>query len=137
MSGTRLELAREMEGLFILRGSLQNFHATLHEQFSKRPTNEIRAIKQGVSAAIMAACPDGKKSLLARVTGTSVERLTEGKKRWDDWLSGDEESLVEFRGKIRSDKLLEVWCALAVSVWLNETRPSPNKKDSVRDPKNR
>ena len=70
MNGTQLTLAREMEGLFIIRDSLQAFFKTLVVTHGGRCPNEVRAMKQAAESALAIRCPDGKIEELCLCLGT-------------------------------------------------------------------
>lgn len=135
--GVKSSLPHDNEASTYVLESLRNFEATLRQRFSGRYPNEFRAVHQAVSAAITSKVPRNKLSVVAEATGFSLESLADGRRRWALWFDGNEEHLIEFRGRVRSDKMDEAWIEFAVSVWETETRPDPSTKCSIRNPHNR
>ena len=136
-AGVRSSLPRDDEAAQYILESLRNFEATLRERYEGRYPNEIRAVHQAVSAAIVSKVPWRKLSVVAEATGFSKEALADGRKRWMEWFDGSDEHLIEFRGRIRSDKMEEEWIDFAALVWKEETRPDPSTKNSIRNPHKR
>lgn len=91
----------------------------------------MRAAQQAACAAIANAAPQRKLHVISKELGISVDRLAEGRKNWSEWVGGGRESIMDLRGKIRSD---EAWIEFAVSVWKDNTRRSERAKDSIRNP---
>lgn len=133
-SGIKSSMPRDNEAAEYVMESLRNFEATLRERFAGRYPNEIRAAHQAVSAAIMSKVPTRKVAVVAEATGFTYDSLIDGRHRWAAWFAGTEKQLTELRGKVRSDKMEEAWIEFAAKVWVEETRPAPSTKCSIRNP---
>lgn len=83
------------------------------------------------------AVPPRKLHIVAASVGASVDRLSEGRKHWAEWLSGDCESLIDLRGKIREDSMNKEWIEFATGIWKDNTHRSERAKDSLRNPNDR
>jgi hypothetical protein len=89
---------------------------------------------EGVHQAVSLA--DAKCSDVARVLGTSSRLLKEGRARFWAFIEGKVKDLVEFRGKMRSDKFPEEWAEFIVETWCSDrcTRASERSSDEMRNP---
>ena len=134
MQGIRSLRDKDQEAWCYIRNSLKAFFAKLQDKYKGRYPNEVRAVQQGVCAAIANACPPNKLGVISAEIGVSVDRLSEGRKHWSEWVGGDRESLVDLRGKLRSDGMDEAWVEFAVDIWCSSTRRSERAKDSLRNP---
>lgn len=134
MQGIRSLRDRDHEAWGYVRNSLKAFFETLQDRYNGRYPNDIRAAQQAVCAAIANAAPPRKLSVISTELGISVERLAEGRKHWSDWVAGGRESIMDLRGKARSDGMKEEWIEFAVDTWLKSTRRSERAKDNVRNP---
>lgn len=135
--GIRSSLPKDNEAAQYVLESLKNFESTLRERYEGRYPNHIRAAHQAVSAAITSKVPPRKLSVVAEATGISIESLSVGRKRWNQWFDGTEEQLMDMRGRVRADKMNEEWLEFAAHVWEKETRPAPSTKCSIRNPHKR
>ena len=134
MQGIKPKIEHDQEAWCYVRNSLKAFFAKLQDKYKGRYPNDIRAVQQGVCAAIANACPRNKLGVISDELGISIEQLSKGRKHWSEWVSGDRESLVDLRGKIRSDGMDEAWIEFALDVWTSSTRRSERAKDSLRNP---
>lgn len=134
MEGIRHLREKDQEAWGYVRNSLKAFFETLQDRYNGRYPNEVRAAQQAVCAAIANAAPPRKLHAISEAVGVSVDRLSEGRKHWSQWVGGDRDSIMDLRGKIRSDGMPEAWVELAVDVWKASTRRSERTKDSVRNP---
>ena len=137
MKNVKSTFVKEQQALCWIRDSLIQFYSVLHSNFTGRFPNEVRAMFQGVNAAISCAAPDGSLAAIASAVGANPEKLAEGRRHWMQWISGDREAVMDLRGKVRSDKMDESWVAHGIQTWFDETRRSANAKDSMRNPHNR
>ena len=103
----------------------------MQDKYYGRYPNHIRAAQQAVCAAIANACPPRKLHVVAESVGATVDRLSEGRKHWSHWVGGTRESLMDLRGKIRSDSMDEAWIEFAIGIWKDNTRRSERAKDSL------
>lgn len=134
MQGIRHLRERDQEAWSYVRNSLKAFFETLQDSYAGRYPNHIRAAQQAVCAAIANAVPPRKLHVVSEELGISVDRLSEGRKHWSQWMSGDRNSLMDLRGKIRDDEMKEEWIEFAVDTWKTLTRRSERAKDSLRNP---
>jgi hypothetical protein len=137
MQGIRQLRDQDQEAWGYVRNSLKAFFAKLQDRYHGRFPNHVRAAQQAVCAAIGNAVPPRKLHIVAASVGASVDRLSEGRKHWAEWLSGDRESLMDLRGKIRADWMDEEWIEFALGIWKDNTRRSERAKDSLRNPNDR
>ena len=134
MQGIRELRDKDQEAWGYVRNSLKAFFEKLQDRYHGRYPNHIRAAQQAVCAAIANAAPPRKLHVISEATGASLDRLSEGRKHWSQWVSGDRESIMDLRGKIRSDGMPEEWVEFAIAIWKSETRASERAKDSLRNP---
>ena len=137
LQGIRDLRDRDYEAWGYIRNSLKAFFETLQDKYLGRFPNHVRAAQQAVCAAIANAAPPRKLHVISEELGVSVERLSEGRKHWSDWVAGGRESLMDLRGKIRSDSMDEAWIEFAIGIWKDNTRRSERAKDSLRNPRDR
>ena len=134
LQGVRDLRDRDQEAWGYVRNSLKAFFETLQERYHGRYPNQIRAAQQAVCAAIANAVPPRKLHVISKEFGISVDQLSLGRKHWSAWIAGDRESLMDLRGKIRSDSMDEAWIEFAIAIWKDNTRRSERAKDSLRNP---
>lgn len=134
MQGIRSMREKDQEAWTYVRNSLKAFFETLHDKYHGRYPNHIRAAQQAVCAAIANVVPPRKLHVVSESVGVSVDRLSEGRKHWSQWVSGDRESIMQLRGKIRSDSMPDEWIDFAIGIWKDNTRRSERAKDSLRNP---
>lgn len=137
MQGIRSLRDADHEAWGYIRNSLKAFFETLRDRYNGRYPNQVRAAQQAVCAAIANAAPPRKLHVISEAVGISTERLSEGRKHWSEWLSGDRESIMDLRGKMRNDGMPEEWVEFAISIWIDKTRRSERAKDSVCNPNNK
>lgn len=137
LQGIRDLRDRDQEAWGYIRNSLKAFFETLQDKYNGRYPNHIRAAQQAVCAAIANACPPRKLLVIADSVGANVERLSEGRKHWSQWVDGTSESLMDLRGKIRSDSMDEEWIDFAIGIWKDNARRSERAKDSLRNPRDK
>lgn len=137
MQGIRTLRDKDQEAWSYVRNSLKAFFEQLQDKYNGRYPNHIRAAQQAVCAAIANAAPPRKLHVIAEAVGASVDRLSEGRNHWTEWMNGDRESLMDLRGKMRSDGMPDEWVEFAVDIWKANTRRSERSKDSVRNPNDR
>ena len=113
---------------------LQDHVAYFKSKHGGRYPNEVRAALQAVYVAVSTSMPPNRAASFARVLGVPVEHLIIGKARGEDYRAGTVNTLVDRRGKERSDKLCEAWMEHAHEVWLQVSRISPKAEDVVRNP---
>ena len=87
--------------------SVKSWLKEIKNKFKGRFPNDIRSLYQGVHQAVSLA--DAKRSDVARLLGTSSRLLKEGRAHFCAFIEGKIKDLVEFRGKMRSDKFPEEW----------------------------
>ena len=87
--------------------SVKSWLKEIKNKFKGSFPNDIRSLYQGVHQAVSLA--DAKRSDVARLLGTSSHLLKEGRARFWAFIEGKIKDLVEFRGKMRSDKFPEEW----------------------------
>jgi cell division septum initiation protein DivIVA len=114
--------------------SVKSWLKEIKNKFKGRFPNDIRSLYQGVHQAVSLA--DAKYSDVARVLGTSSRLLKEGRARFWAFIEGKVKDLVEFRGKMRSDKFPEEWAEFIVETWCSDrcTRASERSSDEMRNP---
>ena len=114
--------------------SVKSWLKEIKNKFKGRFPNDIRSLYQGVHQAVSLA--DAKFSDVARVLGTSSRLLKEGRARFWAFIEGKVKDLVEFRGKMRSDKFPEEWAEFIVETWCSDrcTRASERSSDEMRNP---
>jgi len=114
--------------------SVKSWLKEIKNKFKGRFPNDIRSLYQGVHQAVSLA--DAKYSDVARVLGTSSRLLKEGRARFSAFIEGKVKDLVEFRGKMRSDKFPEEWAEFIVETWCSDrcTRASERSSDEMRNP---
>lgn len=134
MQGIRTLRERDLEAWNYVRNSLKAFFSTLRDRYEGRFPNHVRAAQQAVCAAVANAVPTRKLHVVSAELGVSIERLSEGRKHWTEWVSGDRESIADLRGNMRSDGMDDKWIEFAIDVWKTSTRRSERAKDSVRNP---
>lgn len=134
LQGIRSLRDLDHEAWSYVRNSLKAFFETLQDRHKGRYPNQVRAAQQVVCAAISNAVPPRKLHVLSEELGISIDRLSEGRQHWSEWVNGGRESIRYLRGKIRSDGMDERWIELAIDVWTKSTRRSERAKDSVRNP---
>lgn len=137
LQGVRHLRDKDQEAWSYVRNSLKAFFETLSDRYHGRYPNQVRAAQQAVCSAIANSAPPRKLHVLSEALGVSVERLSEGRRHWSEWISGGRETLMDVRGKARSDGMPEEWIEFAIDVWTNNTRRSERTKDSLRNPNNR
>lgn len=137
MHGIRDLRDKDHEAWSYVRNSLKAFFEVLRDRYHGRYPNHVRAAQQAVCAAIANAAPPRKLHLISEAVGASIVRLSEGRKHWSEWVSGDRQSIMDVRGKIRCDGIPEEWVEFAVDIWKNNTRRSERAKDSVRNPRDK
>ena len=116
--------------------SVKSWLKEIKNKFKGRFPNDIRSLYQGVHQAVSLA--DAKYSDVARVLGTSSRLLKEGRARFWAFIEGKVKDLVEFRGKMRSDKFPEEWAEFIVETWCSDrcTRASERStKCATRTPR--
>lgn len=134
MQGIRQLREKDQEAWSYVRNSLKAFFEKLKDRYNGRYPNKVRAAQQAVCAAIANAAPPRKVHIISEAVGASVDRLSEGRKHWAEWLSGDRESIMDLRGKLRVDRIPAEWVEFAIGLWTDSTRRSERAKDSVRNP---
>lgn len=134
MQGIRQLRDKDQEAWSYVRNSLKAFFEKLRDRYNGRYPNNVRAAQQAVCAAIVNAAPPRKLHVISEAVGASVDRLSEGRKQWSEWLSGDRESIMDLRGKLRADRIPVEWVEFAIDLWKDSTRRSERAKDSVRNP---
>jgi hypothetical protein len=137
MQGIRQLRDQDQVAWGYVRSSLKAFFAKLQGRYSGRYPNHMRAAQQAVCAAIGNAVPPRKLHVVSASIGAPVDRLAEGRKHWSEWLSGDRESLMDLRGKIRDDSMDEAWIEFGINIWKDNTRRSERAKDSLSNPNDR
>lgn len=125
---------KDEEAWGYIRYLLKAFFEKLRDAYSGRYPNYIRTAQQAVCSVVANAVPTRKLHVVQEAVGVPVERLSEGRRHWADWVSGDRESLMDLRGKIRSDSMDETWIELAVNIWKSNTCRSERAKDRLRNP---
>lgn len=134
MHGIRALREKDHEAWGYVRNSLKAFFETLQDRYLGRYPNHVRAAQQAVCAAIANAAPPRKLHVISEAVGVSVDRLSEGRKHWSEWVGGDRESIMDLRGKARADGMPDAWIEFAIDIWKTHTRRSERAKDSVRNP---
>lgn len=137
LQGVRYLKDKDQEAWGYIRNSLKAFFDKLREKYSGRYPNHVRAAQQAVCAAIANAVPPRKLHVIQEAVGVSIDRLSEGRKHWSDWVSGEREAIADLRGKIREDGMNEAWIEFALDIWKANTRRSERAKDSVRNPQDK
>ena len=108
----------------VVHSSLQDFFSTLRNRYKGRHPNLVRAVQQGVGAAIGATVPRGWFTTVATAVGCSSSIVCNGHARWHQWLDGGTGDLIDLRGAERG-------CAWLVrvfwpSMWgVTSTPPCP------------
>ena len=105
MNGIRQLRDRDMEAWGYVRNSLKAFFEKIHERHLGRFPQHMRAAQQAVCSAIANAVPPRKLHVLAEEFNVTVESLSEGRRHWEKWLSGDRESIQDLAAEVRSDKM--------------------------------
>ena len=121
----------------VVLSSLGDFFATLRNRYKGRHPNLVRAVEQGVGAAIGATVPRGWFTTIATAAGCSTSLVSNGHQRWHEWLDGERDNLVDLRGAERSDKTPKEWIEHAIERWFTNCVKSPRTKDSIRNPHNK
>lgn len=137
MQNIRYIRDKDQEAWGYVRNSLKAFFEMLRDRFHGRYPNHVRAAQQAVCAAISNAVPPRKLHVVSEAMGISLDRLSEGRKHWSEWVCGDRESIMDLRAKVRDDKMNEEWISFAISIWTDNTRRSERAKDSIRNPNNK
>ena len=137
LQGVRDLRDRDQEAWGYIRNSLKAFFEKIQDRFNGRYPNQIRAAQQAVCAAIGNKVPPRKLSVVADAVGVPVQQLALGRKHWSEWCNGDTDTIMELRGKVRSDAMNEEWISFAVSVRTDNTRRSERAKDSLRNPRDK
>ena len=130
--------AHDQRAVSAVIASLRAYYSTLKQRHRGRYPNDVRAAKMGVDQSVSIATEGHSVSLsaIADLLGADRHCLSSARERWLSWCKGDEDLLVSFRGRVRSDRTPEEWCQFVREAWLCEdvTRASESSHDSVRNP---
>ena len=132
--GDKRFVEKSTEACSIIQESLKNFTDDLKKRFKGRYPNHVRATQQAVCAAVAGYAKEGQLSKIAEATGFKIEALSAGRARLQAFMYGDEDTLFDVRGKLRSDTMEQAYIDLATSVWISNTRESERTNDCVRRP---
>ena len=116
--------------------SARDWFGEMRAQHDGRFPNAARAAYRAAHQLLShSGLPD---TVVERLTGADRKILAQERLRFDRWVHGDEETLIDFRGALRSDKLPGEWIDFCVDTWVSDdcTRPGEAKDDRDRNPLN-
>ena len=135
--GQQANLRKELLQLRIVAQSVQHFFSTLKSRYNGRFPNNVRAAFQAVASAVSCFVPAGGVAGVARLLDVNPTQLHAGQDRWQNFYAANDASLVELRGKKRSDEMPQKYIDFAHQIWVDNTRPSELKSDCMKNPNNK
>ena len=86
--------------------SISGWFTTMREAHKGRMPNDVRAAWRAVHMALVLCHEDISDAKMALETGCSRKVLAEERERYFNWVEGSEETLINFRSKVRSSKMI-------------------------------
>ena len=116
--------------------SISGWFTTMREAHKGRMPNDVRAAWRAVHMALVLCHEDISDAKMALETGCSRKVLAEERERYFNWVEGSEETLINFRSKVRSDKTPKEWVDYCIEQWCSDdhTRCGEGKADYDIDP---
>ena len=133
---------RELETLRAIVGSLRLWYESLQTVQKGRYDNVTRAAFQAVNSAVSLDLEyslggGGQASSIrsrAAVLNIKVKHLHKSRRRFEAWVEGDQEYLLDLRAKLRADCTPDEVVDYVLECWASDdyTRPSENEKDVLQ-----
>ena len=125
-----------------LAHGMKDFYAHLKTKHKGRYSNADRAHFQtlnAIAASKSTSNPDSRTVSLEDRAGfleVNVKHLQQGRKKYERWISGDDEFLFVFRGELRKDRTPELWVNFIIKMWQDDrcTRESETMNDEIKNP---